>query len=43
MDELWGVFIQSGSVEDYLKYRENVKNANDGQGLDNKGTDDRGE
>ena len=42
MDELWNKFTQSGSVEDYLKYRES-KDADNSQRLDNKRTDDRGE
>lgn len=43
MDELWNVFTQSGSVDDYLKYKENENNANNNEGFDNKGTDNRGE
>ncbi len=47
MNELWNVFAQSGRVEDYLKYKEKetqeLKDANYCQGLDNKGTDNRGE
>ena len=42
MDELWNVFLQSGSVEDYLNYRNN-QDANDSQGSDNKRTDGGGE
>lgn len=43
MDELWNAFVNSGSVDDYLKYKESLKNADNSQGLDNKGTDDRRE
>lgn len=47
MDDLWQQFIQSGSVADYLKYKENqtqeLTNANDRQGLDYQGTDYRRE
>ena len=46
MDELWNDFAKSGKVEDYLKYREQsqeISNANENKGLDNKGTDYRGE
>ena len=47
MDELWNQFWLSGSVEDYLKYKQHgvqeVSDADDGQGLDYQGTDDRGE
>ncbi len=43
MDDLWQQFIQTGSVADYLKYKENqtqeLTNANDRQGLDNQRTD----
>ncbi len=43
MDSEWNAFAASGRVEDYLKYRESTKNANDGKGPDNKRTDNRGE
>ena len=49
MNELWNIFTQSGKVEDYLIYKQKedktqeVPNADNGQRLDNKGTDDRGE
>lgn len=47
MNELWEAFAESGSVEAYLRYKENEKtenkNANDCKGLDNKRTDSRGE
>ena len=42
MDELWNIFTQTGSVEDYLKYREN-NDADNNEGLDNKRTDNGGE
>ena len=46
MDELWESFTQTGKIEDYLKYKEQnreIKNADENKGLDNKGTDYRGE
>ena len=46
MDELWNSFIQTGKIEDYLKYKEQnrkTENADENEGLDNKGTDYRGE
>ena len=45
MDELWNEFTQTGKVEDYLKYKnsQEISNANENQGLDNKGTTDRRE
>lgn len=42
MDELWNSFVQSGKVEDYLKYREQnreLTDENQNKGLDNKRTD----
>lgn len=54
-NDLWNNFLHTGSVQDYLKYKQNegvgavisptnvITNANDNQGLDNKGTDYRGE
>lgn len=50
--DLWKNFLQTGSVSDYLKYKENenqndglsrieITNANYNQGLDNKGTNNR--
>ncbi len=47
--DLWKNFLNSGSVVDYLKYRQSedekaeVDNANDNQGIDYKRTDDWGE
>ena len=47
MDDLWQAFAKSGSIEDYLKYKENdvreLKNADDSKGLNYQGTDYRGE
>ena len=45
MDELWNAFSQTGKVEDYLKYKnkQEITDANENQGLDNKGTTDRRE
>ena len=47
MDDWWKQFTQTGSVADYLKYRENQKqeltNADNRQGLNHQGTDRRGE
>ncbi len=53
MDEYWNKFMQSGKVDDYIKYVNNYfnnvnskqaeDNAADGQRLDNTGTDYRGE
>ncbi len=46
MDDLWLRFTQTGRIEDYLKYKNEAKeygNADENQGLDNKGTDYRGE
>ncbi len=43
MDELWNRFLLSGSVEDYLNYKQQRvqedSDANDGQGTDYPGTD----
>lgn len=48
--DLWQNFTQTGSVNDYLKYKENQKNeelqitnANNNQGLNYQGTNDRRE
>lgn len=47
--DLWKNFVNSGSVVDYLKYKEyqnkrtEFENANDNQGFDYKRTDDRRE
>lgn len=46
MDNKWAEFWNSGSVFDYLDYKENEKVKDDEnlyQGLSNKGTDNRGE
>lgn len=45
MDELWEKFIKSGKIEDYLKYKRlwDEEYADEGQGLNNKGTNNRGE
>lgn len=53
MNKYWNDFLQSGKVEDYLKYVNNyyenvnenqvAQNAVNNQGIDNKGTDYRGE
>ena len=52
MDNYWNKFLQTGKVEDYIKYVNNyytknenqvVENAVNNEGLDNKGTDYRGE
>lgn len=46
MDNKWAEFWSTGSVYDYLNYKENEKVKDDDnlcQGLSNKGTDDRGE
>ncbi len=46
IDKSWNDFLLTGSVSDYLKYKENEKaekNDNFYQGLSNKGTDNRGE
>ncbi|MBQ8076998.1 MAG: hypothetical protein IJ235_01285 [Eubacterium sp.] len=54
MDEYWNKFLQSGKVDDYIKYVNNYfnsvnsspqaeDNATDSQRLDNTGTDYRGE
>ena len=53
MDEYWNKFLQTGKVDDYIKYvnnyftsAENEKadfNAADSQGFNNTGTDYRGE
>lgn len=49
-NDLWNNFIHTGSVEDYLKYKENEDrsgadfiNADNNQGFNNQGTDYRGE
>ncbi|MFR5876762.1 MAG: hypothetical protein ACLUFN_09765 [Eubacterium sp.] len=49
-NDLWNNFIHTGSVEDYLKYRESeentkadLTNANNNQGLNNQRADYRGE
>lgn len=46
MDDKWTEFMNSGSVFDYLIYRENEKVKDDdnlNQGISNKGADNRGE
>lgn len=49
VNDLWNRFVKSGRVEDYLKYKfdENKKaditNADNNQGLNNQGTEYRGE
>ncbi len=53
MDKFWNNFLQTGKVEDYIKYVNNYyngvngnqveQNADYNKGLDNKGTDYRGE
>ena len=46
MDDKWAQFVESGSIFDYLNYRENEKVKEDDnlyQGLSNKGADNRGE
>ncbi len=49
IDENWVKFTQTGSINDYLKYKENEnylkaeENANNYQGTCNKGTEYRGE
>ena len=53
MDEYWNKFLQTGKVDDYIKYVNNYftnaddkkadVNATDGQGFNNTGTDYRGE
>ncbi len=47
-EDFWSNFTTSGKVEDYLKYKSSeqeakVKNENYYQGLDYKGTNNRGE
>lgn len=48
-NDLWNNFVHTGSVKDYLKYRQNedekaeITNANISQGFNNQGTDNRGE
>lgn len=45
-DDKWNDFVNSGSILDYLKYKENEKvkeNENLYQGLSNQRTDNRGE
>ncbi|MBQ7740728.1 MAG: hypothetical protein IJT65_05810 [Eubacterium sp.] len=44
-DDDFEVFMKSGKIEDYLKYKRLLDGeyANDSQRLDNKRTDDRGE
>jgi hypothetical protein len=49
-DEYWNNFVSTGSVNDYLKYKQNqnnketeLTNANDNKGIDNKRTDHWGE
>lgn len=51
--DLWNKFKSTGSVFDYLNYKQNeyeneysrieITNANNGQGFNNQGTDDRRE
>lgn len=42
--DLWQQFTMSGKISDYLNYKQQEQNcADDDQGTDNKGTDDRGE
>lgn len=47
--DLWNDFLHTGSVQDYLKYKQSenekavITNANDNQGTYNQGTDYRGE
>lgn len=46
MDMLWDIFARTGSVEDYLNYREHKvqeQYADNDERLDNTGTDYRGE
>ncbi|MBR1763290.1 MAG: hypothetical protein IJ731_08015 [Eubacterium sp.] len=53
MDKFWNNFLQTGKVEDYIKYVNNYyngvngnqvnQNADNNEGFDNKGTDYRGE
>lgn len=48
MDDFWNKFWSSGSVDDYLNYKENENEKvkeydNLYQGLSDKGTDNRGE
>lgn len=46
MDDKWAQFVESGSIFDYLNYKENEKVKEDDnlyQGLSNKGADNRGE
>lgn len=49
LDENWLNFTKTGSVLDYLKYKENENslraenNAKNNEGISNKGTDNRGE
>lgn len=46
MEDLWLSFTKTGSVEDYLKYKNELKaqsNADENQGLDYQRTDDRRE
>lgn len=46
MDDKWNEFWSSGSVNDYLSYKENEKvsdDVNHYQGLSDKGADNRGE
>ena len=49
LDESWVNFTKTGNILDYLKYKENENglkaenNAQNNEGLSNKGTDYRGE
>ncbi|MBR3148704.1 MAG: hypothetical protein IKF64_00900 [Eubacterium sp.] len=52
MDEYWNKFLQTGKVDDYIKYVNNYyntvnskaeENATDSQGTNNTGTSYRGE
>lgn len=49
-NDLWNNFVHTGSVADYLKYKENedktradFNNADNNQGLNHQGADYRGE
>lgn len=48
-NDLWYNFVQTGSVQDYLKYKQNedkkaeITNANNNQGSYYQGANDRGE
>jgi hypothetical protein len=49
-NDLWDKFVHTGSVTDYLAYKQNedntkaeLTNANNNQGFNNKGTINRGE